>query len=567
MPVQSRRLSVSVGFASEAGPRPRNEDYVGACAPTAPPQSRRGAVAIVADGVGGHSGGRVAAESAVRGFLDAYYAMPDTLGVLPAASRALESINGWIHAQGRADPALAGMACTFSALALRRRTGHVIHAGDSRVYRWSEGRLDRLTADHVAGRGDKGRMLLRAVGLETFIKFDHQTMPLRARDRFLLCSDGVHGTLRDRELAVLLAGAGAPAEIARTVVDVALAAGGDDNATALVLDVLDVPAAEAEELEPAIGRLPLVDLPRPGDVVDGFTLGPVLSDGRYSRLFRAADRADGRAVALKFPHPRIGDDATHRSAFLREAWVATRIRHPGVGEIVEVSPERQTRLYSVMPFYEGETLEARLKRAPPVGLAEGVAIATKLARAVTALHRARVIHRDIKPDNVILLEEGGVRLIDLGVARVPDLEDFPAADVPGTPSYMAPELFAGSPGDEASDLFALGVTIHRMFTGRYPYGEVEPFQRPNFRRSMALTQGRPDLPAWLDVVLARAVAVEPAARYADVLEFGFELENGMGGAPVKPPRARALYDRNPLLAWKLLTAFFAALSLFLLMHR
>ena len=117
-----------------------------------------------------------------------------------------------------------------------------------------------------------------------------------------------------------------------------------------------------------------------------------------------------------------------------------------------------------------ETLEQRLKHPPQLSLTEGIGIATKLARAVATLHRAGIIHRDIKPDNVILLKTGGLRLVDLGVARVPLLEDFPAQDIPGTASYMAPELFGGRPGDEFSDLYALGVTVYRMFTAAYPYG-------------------------------------------------------------------------------------------------
>ena len=159
-----------------------------------------------------------------------------------------------------------------------------------------------------------------------------------------------------------------------------------------------------------------------------------------------------------------------------------------------------------MPFYEGETLEQRLNRSPKLSLSEGIGIATKLARAVATLHRAGIIHRDIKPDNVILLTGGGLRLVDLGVARVPLLEDFPAQDIPGTASYMAPELFSGRAGDEFSDLYALGVTMYRTFTAAYPYGEIEPFSRPRFGKPVALSRYRPDLPAWLDAVIGKALA-------------------------------------------------------------
>src|SRR5439155_1753601 len=177
-----------------------------------------------------------------------------------------------------------------------------IHIGDTRAYRLSEGRLERLTTDHIAGRGDLAHLLNRAIGFEDFARFDYATVGLRQHDRLLICSDGVHGVLADHRLQVLLS------------------------------------------------------------------------------------------------------EGTYRLAFVREAWGAARVRSLWIGEIVELPAERQSRLYSVMPLYEGETLEQRLNRSPQLSLSEGIGIATKLARAVATLHRAGIIHRDIKPDNVILLK-------------------------------------------------------------------------------------------------------------------------------------------------------------------
>lgn len=129
-----------------------------------------------------------------------------------------------------------------------------------------------------------------------------------------------------------------------------------------------------------------------------------------------------------------------------------------------------------MPFYGGETLVARLGRAPPVGLEEGVRIGSRLAKGVAALHRAGIVHRDAEPEGVILPRDGGQRLLDFGVVRLPGVDEA----APGTPSYRAPEPPAGAPGDDRSDLYALGVGPYRVFTGAEPYGEVEPFQRPVF---------------------------------------------------------------------------------------
>lgn len=560
-----RHLQVSVGFATEAGLRSDNQDFGGACIPTTLAQIQHGVAVAVADGVGGNKGGRVAAETSVRAFLDAFYAMPETIGALRAAARSIEAINGWIYAQGRTDPALENMSTTFSALILRRRRAHVLHVGDSRVYRLSDGRLEQLTTDHVAGRGDLSNVLVRAVGAEDVVRFDHTALPLSPRDRFLLCSDGVHGVLDRRHIGDLLGRETAPDEVARSLVDEALASGSADNVTALVLDVLDVPSPEPDELRSAIGTLPLLALPEAGATIDDFHLEAMLSDGRYSRVFSAIDTKSARRVVLKFPSRSVATETSFRLAFLREAWVATRMRNSGIGEVIELPPERQTRLYSVMPFYEGVTLEDRLMRAPPIPLAEGIAIATQAARALTALHRARVMHRDIKPDNIILSKEGGVRIIDLGVAYVPELEDFPLNDNPGTPSYMAPELFEGAQSSEATDLYALGVTIYQMFTRHFPYGAIEP-PRTKRRRYTPLTQLRPDLPAWLDVIVARAVSERASKRQGDVLEIAYELENSARWtlpATVKTSR----YERNPVLIWQTLCAVLIAICAILIATR
>ena len=137
-----------------------------------------------------------------------------------------------------------------------------------------------------------------------------------------------------------------------------------------------------------------------------------------------------------------------------------------------------------------------------------------MARAVVTLHRAGVIHRDIKPDNILLLKDGGLKLLDLGVARLPQLEDFPADAFAGTPSYMAPELFCGAPGDEVTDLFALGVTVYRMFTRSLPYGEIEPFRsRGSASRPRSRQNGR-TFPPGLTAAISRAIAVDPCSAMA-----------------------------------------------------
>src|SRR3546814_4670603 len=135
-------------------------------------------------------------------------------------------------------------------------------------------------------------------------------------------------------------------------------------------------------------------------------------------------------------------------AFVLGALIGVRVASPCVGQVRAGGEERQGRLDTVMPFYRGETLGDRLKKNGFSPLRQGLKIAFQLTRAVVALHRLGIIHRDIKPENVIVTEDGGLRLVDLGVARLPRIEDAPGADIPGTPGYMAPEIYEGNRGDE-----------------------------------------------------------------------------------------------------------------------
>ena len=543
-------LKASIGFASETGPRKHNEDFVAAVFGAELPKPRWEVVAAIADGIGSTKGGRVAAETAVRGFLDGFWDLPETLEVPRAAARIVNALNGWIYSQARQDPKLAGMGCTFTALVLRGRTAHLLHVGDTRAYRLSGDRLTCLTTDHLRDGPRRSRILYRALGIEAEVRLDYTAQPVALHDRFLLCSDGLHGVLASDSIADILRERSAPGDTARALVAAALDSGSTDNCTALVLDVVGLPTAKSADIGGTIMQLPLIPVPRGGETIDGFVLKVLLSEGRYSRLFGAVDEIEGGEVALKFPKPQVAAVATHHAAFVREAWVGARVNSPWVAHIIELPPGRQTCLYTVMPLYQGELLETRLTRRPSLGLEEGRNIAVKLARAAAALHRAGIIHRDIKPDNVMLESAGSLKLLDLGVVRVPGLEDFPPEDIPGTPAYMAPEMFAGEPGNETTDIYALGVTMYRAFTGEFPYGNLDATSPPRLDRPKELCTLRPDLPAWLQAALGRAIAADPTERFRDMIEFALEMEAGPACAPAAAPRPRTFYERAPVQFWQ-----------------
>ena len=162
----------------------------------------------------------------------------------------------------------------------------------------------------------------------------------------------------------------------------------------------------------------------------------------------------------------------------------------------------------------------------------------------------------------------GLKLLDLGVARLPGIQDAVDEDIPGTPSYMAPELFEGQAGDERSDVYALGVTLYRMFSGgQYPYGEVEPFSHPRFHKRQSLTRHRPDLPAWLDAAIARATVADSGERYGDAMELAFELENGLMRGAKGQVRKISWYDRNPTRFWQVVSLLLLLLLIIVLANK
>ena len=548
-------LIVVAGFASDQGPRADNQDFGGVHIGSAADTARHGVLAAVADGVSGGLGGRMAAELAVRSLIEGFYATPATQGPVRAMQGPIAAYNRWLHAQAQT-AAMRNCATTFTALALRGRRGYCAHIGDSRAWRLSGERLTCLTTDHVRPEPDLGHVLIRALGIEAEARLDQAMFELAERDRLLLTSDGVHGPLSPKRIAAILMRHASAEATARELVDSALAAGGTDNATALVIDVVRLPAPDHDGIAAGLANLPVVPPPVAGDSFDGFRIERVISAGRHAVVLLARDSAGGAPVVLKFPRPGAASDRTLRQAFAREILIGQRVGSPFVLGALPIAAERQTALYGVQPLIEGETMAARLQRGVP-GLSLALAQAVRLTRAVAALHRLDVIHRDIKPDNVMLTSDGGLKLIDLGVARLPRVEDFLADEIPGTPGFMAPEQFDGNAGDALTDQFALGVTLYRWFTGAMPFGEQEAFQRPRFGRAPPMARHRPEIPSWLDEAIRTAIEPERDRRFGDVVELLRVLESA-GPLSVAPRRPLPLIERHPVGFWQAVSAVLAA---------
>jgi len=556
-------LKVDVGYASLTGPRERNEDYCGIATPDGHDLENKGVIAAVADGIGGHKGGREASEYTVRGLLSDYFATPDTWGVPRAIETVTTALNRWVIAEGGRNAELSGMATTLSVLVLRGRRFYTGPIGDRRIYRMSEGSLQALTVDHTWEHPELKNVLSRAIGLDPRVLMDFADGELALNDRFLLVSDGVWGVLPDVLMADVLLDHPEPQGAAAALTSLALAHGGHDNATAVVVDILALPPASLRDSLESAASLPLPRRLKVGHELDGLIVEEVLHDSRETLLYRVRNPRNGQLLVLKTLQPGMEGDQSATAALLMEEWRAKRVISPFFPQVVPA--EQRSGLYYLMTWHAGATLQERLDAGQHFPAGEAVRLGIALLKAIAALHRLDIVHRDIKTDNIHLGQDGVLRVLDLGVAV--SLAERKADDPigrAGTPSYMAPELFENPEPQPGHDLYAAGVTLYHLLTRKYPYGEIEPFQTPKFSEPARPTRWRPEIPGWLENILLKAVAREAKDRFETAEEFLLALERG-ANRPIAAPSRQPLIQRNPLQFWKGVAAVSIAVNLILLL--
>ena len=556
-------LQIESGYASLIGKRERNEDFVGMVLPGATELATKGILVAVADGVSGSGSGREASEYTVRGLLSDYYATPDEWDIPVSLDRVLNAINRWLLAQSSAHPERDGMATTLSVLALRQRRYTIAHIGDTRIYLLREGVLSRLTTDHVWDRPEMRHVLTRAMGLDRHLNLDYGDGELQEGDRFLLASDGVWQTLGDKALVKLLQDVPDPDRASRELCDAAIAAGSQDNVSAAIVDVRQIPDANLQDSSESIQSLYPPARLAINSTIDGYFVLAILHESRLTILYKVRELTTGNIYVLKTLTPEFADDENERAALAHEEWLMRRVVARFFPQYVQVKSARRTYLYFLMTWHEGATVQQKLDTDIHFTIPETLQFAEKLSRGVGALHRRSILHRDIKPTNIHLGSDYELRILDLGIAISGDEPQDRSRDQAGTPSYIAPEQYAGAKPSEQMDLYAIGVTIYHMLTRKYPYGEIEPFQRPKFVEPVPPTRYRPDIPPWLENIILKAVARDPERRFETADELLLAIERG-AARPLAAPSPTPLAERDPATFWRVIAVVSLVTNILLL---
>ncbi|MBO0367223.1 bifunctional protein-serine/threonine kinase/phosphatase [Pseudomonas shirazensis] len=548
-------LQLRFAQASATGPRSENQDALRLVTPAPELAASKGYLVALADGVSQCADGGLAARASLQALALDYYATPATWPVAQALDRLLLAQNRWLRAQGSGQPLLT----TLTALVLRGRRFTLAHVGDCRAYRWDQGRLLCLSEDHVWDQPGMQHVLKRALGLDQHLLVDYLDGELVAGETLLLLSDGVWACLGEQAIAAILKDQPDLQNAADILVASAHHAGSQDNASAVLVQVEQLGPSNFSDTLAQLQQWPVPGPLRPGQAIDGWQVDAQLARSRQSLLYRVHD-SQGQAWLLKTLPGVAEADPGAAQRLLQEEWFLRRVAGRHFPE-VHAANHRQ-HVYYLMREYPGQTLSALYNVQGPLPLAQWLEIARQLLQAVGVLHRRNLLHRDIKPENLHLGTDGQLRLLDFGLAYCPGLSEDAPHDLPGTPSFIAPEAFDGQPPQARQDLYATGVTLYYLLTGHYPYGEIEAFQRPRFTHLVSPGRYRPDLPEWLQRNLEQAVAADPRQRFETAEQWLLLLERG--DRQELSERPRPLLEREPLKVWQTLAVLSLLFNLILL---
>lgn len=493
-------------------------------------------VATLADGVGSSAYGGEAAERVVSSISKNFKSRPISWSAARALSEFCRLINRTLHRESIAKYDRQELLTTAVSVVIEGEELHGINVGDSRAYLLHCGELKQLSEDHIGQEVNTSHMLTRAVGMSADVVVHVFSARVQPDDIILLCSDGVYNQFEDDDILSQL-----QARIsARGVVKEARhrsTAESIDDMSAIVIELRELGGAEE-----AVRQLDVPENLHAGQVIDGFNLISALNQNERTWL---ANR-DGERLVIKFAPLEVLHSELIRDQFLKEIWSLVRLNKDFFTRAYV--PENVSTMCYCMEYVAALTLKDYLKKKGALSVEDAILLTRFLLDACQFLIGQDLVHGDLKPENILVLEiDGGLgfKLIDFGSIS----EIFSVTSRVGTPSYLAPERFQSAPLSERTEVFALGTTVYEALTDHFPYGEIEPFQNPQFKIARPPSSFRSIIPEWLDSVVLRSIAIDPDDRYLTYSEMHFGIDYP---EKVKPfiKAGAPLLERNPVLVYK-----------------
>jgi len=543
-------VKITYAELSSTGPvRPHNEDFVLFWEPEGEQgRQTRGAVSLLADGVGGQGYGEVASKLAVETALRVFRDADPTTTDNQMLWRMFNAANLAVYDAGMAHGGADRMATTLTVSLFRRNEVAIGHVGDSRAYLIRQGTIKQLTADHTyvamqvkmsliskqdAMNSELRGLLTRSIGANPTVQVDYSRAILRSGDIVVQCTDGLHGSVTESEIKDYVSRM-PPAAACEQLSQLAERRGSEDNISVQVLRVENVqrvgyyrgavayyaPAAQPVSNEPQVGQV----------FDERFEITDIISRSGMSSVYKATDLKTGRLVALKVPLLKLESDPAFFSRFEREEEIGRALDHPAILKIIPVDPKERSRPYLVMEYLVGQTLDEVMQHTKPMPEDEALRVVSRVCDALDYLHKHEVVHRDLKPQNIMLCNDGSLRIMDFGIAKAASSKRITFGGFSptlGTPDYMAPEQVKGQRGNERTDIYSLGAILYEMVTGRLPFEGQNAYQVMNARLvgdPVAPRTHNPALRPEVEEIILHAMARNPNDRYQTAAEFKADLD-------------------------------------------
>ncbi|MGK0290406.1 MAG: serine/threonine protein phosphatase PrpC/predicted Ser/Thr protein kinase [bacterium] len=519
----SHQVTHQIGQYSTKGRKKSNQDCVSYLIPEEEQTSfLKGTVGVISDGISTSNISQEASQICVEQLIQKYFSTALTIPVALSVQQVIQQLNSNFYQRNMDQPEYNMYSATLSVIVVKSNYAHIFHVGDSRIYLLRNGILTQVTQDHCQKRGND-TFLERAIGLEAHVIIDYQKIEVTSGDIFFLATDGVYEFISQKELITNLSSRNNLNQVAEEITQIAFQTESKDNLSCQILKVGNTPIIRQPEIYEEIKQRPFLPNLEVGNQIEHFKVLEEVELTKRSSVYLVLDTKSDEKFILKSPSIHFQDEPALLEKFFLEEWVLSQIQSPN---ILHKSFSSTKFCYFTTEYIQGKSLKQWSKENPLPTFEKVLPIIEQIFTALSCLHQLSVFHQDIKPDNILIDDQGIVTIIDFGSAEIQGVSEithtFKCEEALNTKSFAVPEKPETHLEFISSDLYSVGILVYNMLTGRFPYEDFGAIiKHPVY---ISILNTNPKAPEWIDWAVYKAIHPDPKERYDSSQPFLSDLQ-------------------------------------------